>query len=526
MLNSTAALSNSNSLNPIVANSSQGLENQEPLLKNIKILNSKNDPQKIFGRPIWYYLTLGIPILIETLSLFCAGIINRENKGEALQLRYRYKFLPRPHINQIGRFHRYNEITLSILNSSELDKAVEIVNQTIVSMAKANLPPAQSSPEQEKYQSILELLEKNKNPKLSRKHITQKDWKILDLIDFEVAKDYFSSLVDIFNTDWFKNLGFSREMTNRFKIDYQEAVIAESMSMSLAYIEGLGGKTLFLPCFDEQTGLYYSASYTIKEFALGDALPCYIFESEDKRASPWFVIRGTQIYKDRTASMESILADAIDHKGITTNIINKSLIFRPLVKKDNAMLQKESLSDIFENWQRSNKKVIMTGHSLGGTLANALGVEFAKCLKAVYAFGAMGVARKTGKRFEQLGEKYKEKIINFDFEGDFVPSGGHCLIGRHLSIKAVRGAERPFGFYETHVRSHLNRDFQVQQVDVDKENKKISRSFCEKLRVITGRCLRILLYVFGRKYLPDWWKKRKVYKQYANLQRLVINSSY
>lgn len=512
-----------NSFNPI--NPPKDLEKaNDSSMRNVKILSPLQNPSKsTTSRPFWYYLALGIPILIEMFSLFCEGIVHRENTGEAVQLRFRYKFLPKPQINQIGRFHRYNESTLSLLNSSELDKAIGIANQIIVSTAKPKSDNnSQQQIELEKYQSVITLLEKNKNPKISRKNISDRDWKTLDMIDYEVAKDYFSDLVDIFNTGWFKHLGFNREMLKRFNVDYWEAVIAESLSMSVAYIEGLGGKSLLLPCIDKQTGIYRPVAYTIKEFFLGDALPCYIFESQDLQAPPWFVIRGTQFYKDRIASLESILADTIDYKGIAANIINKSLVHRPLVKENNVVVQKESLSDIFNGWRKENKHVILAGHSLGGTLANTIAVEFPNSLKAVYAFGAAGVARKTGLKYQELAGKIHDKIINFDFEGDLIPSGGHCLIGRHLSIKAVFKAEQPIGFYEVHVRSHLNRDFQVQEVDVTKENNKFERAFCEKVRVFAGHCLRYLLYAFGRKYLPDWWNKRKVYKQSANLQRLTI----
>ncbi|MBA3815230.1 MAG: hypothetical protein H0X29_01665 [Parachlamydiaceae bacterium] len=523
---SILTISSSNSINSLESFNSKPIKDtegiSEGILKNVKVLSPLHTPLKCtLTRPFWYYLTLGVPILIEMFSLFCDGIIHRENTGEALQFRFRYKHLPKCQINQIAQFHRYNEVASSILNGSELDKAVDMVNQLVISTHGAESLQLSTLEQQ---QSINALLEKNKNPKLSRKYISDKDWKVLDLIDYEIAKDYFSNFVDFFNSLWFKNLGFTREMKMRFDVNYEEAVVAESLSMSLAYIEGLGGKTLMLPCFDEKTGIYRSVSYTIKEFIMGDALPCYILESKDQQAQPWFVIRGTQFYKERAPSLESILADAIDYKGIATNIINKSLVYRPIVKEGDFLVQKESLSDIFERWRQENKSAILTGHSLGGTLANTMAIEFPNSIKVVYAFGAMGVAKKTSLRYEALKEILHGKIINFDSEGDLVPSGGHCLIGRHLSMKAVFKGRQAIGFCESHVRSHLNQDFQVQKVDIPKENKKSVRPICEKIRVLAGRCLRFLLYIFGRKYLPDWWKKRKVYKQQANLQRLFISA--
>jgi hypothetical protein len=525
--NFSSLASVANSFEPLYQAAKESEQSESNLFKNIKVLSPLQIPslKNPIPRPFWYYLTLGIPVLIEMFSVFCDGIVHRENTGEGLELRFRYKFLPKSQINQISRFHKYNELASSLLNGLEVDKAMEMSNQITLNIAKFESDSVSHQAELEKHRSIIALLEKNKNLSISRKNINEKDWKTLDLIDYEVAKDYFFNLVDIFNSIWFKNLNFSREIIKRFNVDYHEALIAEGLSMVVAYIEGLGGKTLSLPCVDKQTGIYRSVPYAIKEFFLGDALPCYIFESNDPQAAPWFIIRGTQLHKDRSASLESILADSIDYEGIASKIVNKSLVNRPIALENTDLTQKESLSDIFHHWHKENKHVILTGHSLGGTLANTIAIDFPDTLKTMYAFGAAGVAYKTGLKYQQLSDKLYNKMINFDFEGDLIPSGGHCLIGRHLSVKAVYKAERPIGFYESHVRNHLNRDFQVQLVDILKENNKAARFFCEKIRVIAGWCLRCLLSIFGRKYLPDWWKKRKIYKLQAKQQRIVIKQA-
>lgn len=505
------------------------LEKQEPhsiAPKGVKVIGPTPDNSSVkVTRPVWYFLTLGIPILIETLSLFFDGVIHREKTGDAVRFRFKYKYLPTSRVNQVTRFQQYNEIAYSILNGGELKKALQLMEKSKGEYEKAleDGDSDQAKISQEKFNSLIALLEKNKNEKLSRKDMTDKDWKELDLIDYEVAKDYFSELAEVFNSTWFKNLEFGKEMTERFRVDYHEAAVAESLSLSLAYIEGLDGKIFSLPVFDKETNSYRSVEYKIKEAHLGDALPCYIFESEDPQASPWFVVRGTQYNKDRAGSFESIVADAIDHKCIARHIINKALVHRPLVKEGDVFVQKDSLSDIFERWRKQNKQVILAGHSLGGTLVNNLAVDFPDTIKAVYAFCAAGVSRVTGERWKQLPQSSQDKIINFDFEGDVVPSGGHCLIGRHLAIQALLGAEQPNGVYLSHVRSHLNRDFQIQKVDILKENTKFARVFCEKIRVIAGHCLRFLLSIFGNKYLPDWWKNRSIYKLQAKMQRTILS---
>lgn len=488
---------------------------------NIRVFTPQQ--KKSIVRPYWHYLTLGIPILIEKVSLFCYEAVHREIMGEAVQFNFKYKFLPKAYVNQINLFHKYNEDVSSVLNSSQLHKATKMAQQlsdSLANTANTSIDNESKLDDQKKYQSIVTLINNNKNPKLSKKSMNARDWKTLDMIDYEIAKDHFSNLSDIFNTDWFKNLGFSREIKSRFQIDYQEALVAESLSITLAYVEGLEGKTLSLPYLDNQTGTYRPVIYTIKEFSLGDALPCYIFESNDPQAPPWFVIRGTRRTPKRIACLESILADTIDYKGISRKVVNKSLVYRPVKKEGNDFVQQESLSDIFNRWRKQNKKVILAGHSLGGTLANIVAIDFPNTFKVVYTFGAAGVSQKTNLRYQKIREKVHDKLINFDFEGDIIPSGGHCLIGRHLSIKAIWETNEPsIGLSDLHLRSHLNQDFQMQNIDVPKENNKFARFVFEKIRAFAGCCLRGLLYVFGRKHLPDWWKKRKVYKQQANIQR-------
>ena len=174
------------------------------------------------------------------------------------------------------------------------------------------------------------------------------------------------------------------------------------------------------------------------------------------------------------------------------------------------------------NGAKKKKSVILAGHSLGGTFVNNIAIEFPDSFKTAYAFSAAGVSKLANRRYQLLLPEQRANIINFDFEGDPIPSGGCCMIGRHFAIKAVSTIEPAHGFYETHVRSHLNRDFYMQEVDISKENSKFSRILCEGVRACIGRCLHFLLYACGKQYLPDWWNNRKIYKQRADLQRSLF----
>jgi len=487
------------------------------------------------NRMAWHLLTLGIPLLIQTFSMFFEGLIRREKTELSLRVRFKSPNHSLKQIASLMKLHLFNEIADTALNKAEENKAVQLMNRLINDIEKAKASDNLSDVEsyREKLNPIICLLEKCRKLSITRKDFDGENWKALDLIDFELAKEHFEHLHNLFNSFWFLKLGVRTSMKLRFNVDYHEALVAESLSLSLAYIEGLDGKTIEIPVLDQKSRKYQLVPHKIRETRLGDALPCYVLESENNQLPPWFIVRGTQYYTGasadgkeyRTGGLESILADALDHECITRNIINKSLVHRPIVKQDNTYVQRESLSDIFQQWHDKGKKAILCGHSLGGTLVNALAVEFYGDVKTAYAFSAAGVSLETATRWDQLKKEQEgldghPKLVNFDYEGDIIPAGGRRLIGMHLAIEPLAQLVSN-RIYVCHVRSHLNHDFQIQKVDTVKENRKWARLFCEQLRIITGRCFRLLIALFNGNYLPDWWKNRKIYREYAAFHRLI-----
>jgi hypothetical protein len=395
----------------------------------------------------------------------------------------------------------------------------------------------------EKIDAFAGLLEKN-TKSLSRKDLLAEDWAVLDSIVYELIIDFFTNLSTIFNTAWFKNLSFDKTLQEVFHTNYSEALIAENLALSFAYVEGTNGKIIPLPVFDEATKKYKLVEYQVQETTLGDNLPCYILESKDPTARPWVVVRGTQYYTDlssqgkelRRGSLESILADSIDHKCIARHVINKTLLKQSQVEDaQGTVTQHEPLGSFFERWHRENKSVNLTGHSLGATLVNNLAVEFYDDIHKAYAFSGAGVSKKIAKRWDLFIDKtlvrnnlpaeardsLNAKLVNFDYEGDLIPSGGTRLIGMHLAIKNL--AKRKITkMYECHVSCHLNNDFAISRVDTATEKKKWARHFCEGLRIATGRCFRFLLTILNSKQFPDWWLNRKVYKEAAYHHRIVV----
>lgn len=485
------------------------------------------------NRKAWTFLTMGIPLLIKTFSLFLKGIVHRETTGHSLQIRFNAKNIPPKFIDQIVKFQNINDRFSSAIDESERAKTFQIIERLRKSYEGAD--ERQEKQLKDEIKPFLTLLEKC-NAKCNsrrtiRKQFTADDWKVLDLVDFELLQDFFINLTDVFNSNWMRDSGLKNAIQEDFGVDYYEAVIAENLSLSLAYLEGIDNKKINIPALDAKTGRYVPVTYTIRESRLGDALPCYVLESNEVDADPWFVVRGSQTHTGlnadgkelRKGSLESILTNSIDPECITRNVINKALVSRPIVAENGNLVQKESLSDIFRAWRKNGRLVKLCGHSLGGILVNALTVEFYDQVKSTYAFSGAGISKETARKWEILKSKdklksYAYKLFNFDYEGDFIPSGGRRIIGNHYAMSCIEPNHKR-GFYESHISSHLNRDFQIQRVDLKAENSKFSRSFMETIRIAVGRCFRLLLQFFSKNYIPDWWAKQREYQVYAAFER-------
>jgi len=477
-------------------------------------------------RTAWGFLTLGIPKLIEAFSIFLAGIVHREPQGGSMQVWFTAQHLSQDKYFRLTKFQKIDEQTSLAINPAERAKALQLMYRIIESDASSEV-------KQELLKPFYDLLERNSRQLNGRNHFLESDWKAIDLIDFELMQDGLINLITIFNASWMGLATLQADMQKVFNVDYYEAVIAENLALHLAYIEDLDDKEISVPVMDKKTGQYRLASYVIRYTRIGDALPCYLLESEDRDARPWFIVRGTQPYTGltkeghelRVGSLESILADSFDHECISRKVINKALVRRPIVREDGHLVQKESLSDIFHRWREEGKQAKLCGHSLGGTIVNALTVEFYDQIEKTYSFSGAGVSKETAKRWDQLSasdkdKSYYSKLTNFDYEGDFIPSGGKRLIGNHYAMTSLVN-ERLNSLYDSHVLTHLNRDFEIQRVDISKENHKLSRHFMERVRIIVGKCFRFLLRLFSSKSIPDWWTHSKAYNIRASFERQI-----
>lgn len=387
-----------------------------------------------------------------------------------------------------------------------------VINQAVINQAIRLLPDF------EKTNQYTAFITKATKPELSRLELDEQDWQVLDEVNYQLTQERLSSLSAMLKGKNFDTL--HHEMDTTLGVDYEEALIAEVLARSLAYTLGLNGKKITIPTKLDD-GTFKDIEYTIREYQLGDHLPCYILESRDPSARPWIVARGTEtaigrnIYgkEYRQGSLESLYADMLDREGVASAAVIKAIV--------NESKNQESLAQIFTKWQNEGKKVNLAGHSLGGYLIHDIAARFYTDVHAAYGFNAPSVGRDVAniynhaeeKEAKELGisrEQLRKKIVNFVCDGDVVSASGKVLIGNHIALTTAHGEYNSDPTHQ-HSRYALLGNFKAQNIDTKKESGKWARYLVDKTRYIAGKVLRSVLSCCSSDTLPDWWVHKDHY---------------
>lgn len=300
----------------------------------------------------------------------------------------------------------------------------------------------------------------------TRQDFSLQDWQLIDELSFELLQEHLKIAHELFNAGYEEQ---NQVVWNALNLNRKEAIVAEALAKTLAFCEGLAGKQLDIPVISRLV------RYSILKTHVGENLPCYALVAEDAEAPTWLVIRGTeftpgsalnrhgQLQEFREGGRESVLADFADPEAIGERFLRHALgeqhPFHEVVYKTLA-----------------GRKIILAGHSLGGCLANCLGVLIP--IQRSYAFGAPGVSEKIA---QECSAEVSEKLVNFHVQGDLVPTAGKALIGRHFVMHDSES------FVEAHLNHHLNkREFVLQKVDIAAENCSAARRRLEKCRALFG----------------------------------------
>ncbi len=137
-------------------------------------------------------------------------------------------------------------------------------------------------------------------------------------------------------------------------------------------------------------------------------LQILVLESSDQQKPVIFCCRGTKLHRWQ-------------------NIIDN------LSKSIGSYSFKESKSDIeaaLKTMEKRGRKVVITGHSLGGAVAQQIVAHFPKYIEAAYTFNAPGVGKRVANLFEQnkAALSVNPKIYHVRHTSDFVFHAG----GAHL----------------------------------------------------------------------------------------------
>lgn len=333
------------------------------------------------------------------------------------------------------------------------------------------------------------------------------EWQALDHVNFELTKNHLANLKILFNGGILEPQ--QKVMKENFSVNFKESLIAEALAKALAWCEGLDGSSIQVPVRNNQfCDQYHLEEYSIKLIKLGDNLPCYILEpsNPNSKSSTWVVPRGTNSNTRqarngeelRTAARESVFVDILNKKGLAEEAIIKAMVTGG----------PHSLNSLFSKWAADGRRVIIAGHSLGGYFANDIAVRYEPQIAKAYCFSSPGVSKKLAAQWNDKTKGHiRNKIVNFDIEGDPIPSAGKKLIAQHIAIiNSDAMTENPL---QKHGQHNLLRPFKAVLIDNKEESKKLARKVSEKCRSTIGRVVKKIL---GKRALPDWHQNADKYR--------------
>ncbi|MBA3722101.1 MAG: hypothetical protein H0W88_06850 [Parachlamydiaceae bacterium] len=357
--------------------------------------------------------------------------------------------------------------------------------------------------------------------------LTEGERYALDLVNFQATQDFFVSMALMSKNS--KSI-LSKFSKNETRYNYGEAVVAEVLSKALGYNQSLEGKTIDLPVHVGRKGIMKLMTFTIKKEYLGEKLPYYVLEPIDKPVSKtasyaneseiekfgrgWVVIRGTEpmLKEDKEGVQEALLADLADTEGVSA---------LPIWHRSDKLLA--SLSKLAKADETGiHKPFNITGHSLGGTLAQSLGVIYNPLTHKTYAFNSPGVDAMTHSLYEKMGDKihhpghlnYKQnKLVVFHHKGDILSSVSPKKIGHNFEIRTQPLHREKSDAFLKHADLMLNSPHSQKEVDLVKDEKNFMRRVTEwgRNRVLSKA---IHLLVNSNEY--GWYKNKEELREFGS----------
>lgn len=211
------------------------------------------------------------------------------------------------------------------------------------------------------------------------------------------------------------------------------------------------------------------------------------------------IIRGTEplAKEDKEGVYESIAADVKDPHGVSP---------LPIWQKSAELLEL-----FIKIKEKTGKRINITGHSLGGTLAQSMAVLYNPLIDQTFAFNSPGVSHNIHDFAKELDQQAQERIVVFHRAGDIVSSASPKRIGQNFefSAKVEKRKNDPF---TKHSDFMLNTPHRQMKVDIKKDELNFMRRFSDwNRRSILSKVSYLLIDAnrFG------WFKNRKELDEYS-----------
>lgn len=368
--------------------------------------------------------------------------------------------------------------------------------------------------------ALIDLLDKDSNDlslqSLAAKYLKNKytlaelsveERAALNKVNFQATQTYFKDMIDVLN-DPNSNINKYAQLQNQQKTyHYKKAMIAEVLSKSLAYNSSLGVENNNIELPVEINRSMQLVNYTIEKKYLGEKLPFYVLKPDPsvsqeikEHAQPWVVIRGTEplLTDDKEGARESIAADVKDSQGVSA---------LPIWQRASELLS--ILSNVKEE---SGQKINITGHSLGGTLAQSMAVIYNPLVDETFAFNSPGVDKNIHDCAMQLDQQVRNNIVVFHRSGDIVSSASPKRIGKNFEISNLSGREQEDAFVK-HSDIMLNAPHFQAQVDINRDEKSLMRRFSDWNR---RKILSKISYLVVDANQFGWFQKRRELRDFAS----------
>ncbi|WP_068470086.1 lipase family protein [Candidatus Protochlamydia phocaeensis] len=232
-------------------------------------------------------------------------------------------------------------------------------------------------------------------------------------------------------------------------------------------------------------------------------------------------------------------------RGTTSDLHNLVDDVKTSIGKYGLKESKEDILSVLQEVSQIHGPVVVTGHSLGGAIAQRIGVEFCDVLtndgqsiiQSIYHYNAPGIGRKAVRQFEAKKQSLPPssaapRVYGYEHEEDFVVAAGGAHLKAHSKI--ILHDNSPIGYFHFFYRiltgpfttlgnAHFSPKLvsEFNKTDITIKSRPLWQIACRKMIELTrqflGRTAKRLL-IFQIEKEKELERKTEVIKQFINGQ--------